>query len=231
MTQIELLGEPPAAPPRRRHAVAALADEAAHPVRAQGGRRARLRDLDDARSPANGRVEEIHWAQNAGEPPFAPIAGHRGDAPGRPRAARDGLPRPRAARCSSSSASSATSAATRRRRRYATSVDGVFAAGDARRGQSLIVWAINEGRQCAQAVDRALVGSACRVGSRREDARRTPATEPRGCEPACGASRYDRVRSPVRDEMIVGWSPGVVAVCHLCLVRVCKSGAGALRTV
>ena len=36
--------------------------------------------------------------------------------------------------------------------RYLTSVDGVFAAGDARRGQSLIVWAINEGRQCAQAV-------------------------------------------------------------------------------
>ena len=40
----------------------------------------------------------------------------------------------------------------RTRRRYATSVDGVFAAGDARRGQSLIVWAINEGRQCAAAV-------------------------------------------------------------------------------
>jgi len=36
---------------------------------------------------------------------------------------------------------------------YATSVDGVFAAGDARRGQSLIVWAINEGRQCATQVD------------------------------------------------------------------------------
>ena len=42
---------------------------------------------------------------------------------------------------------------------YATSVDGVFAAGDARRGQSLIVWAINEGRQCAAAVDRWLAGS------------------------------------------------------------------------
>jgi len=39
---------------------------------------------------------------------------------------------------------------------YATSVDGVFAAGDARRGQSLIVWAINEGRQCARIVDRYL---------------------------------------------------------------------------
>ena len=37
---------------------------------------------------------------------------------------------------------------------YATSVDGVFAAGDARRGQSLIVWAIAEGRRCATAVDR-----------------------------------------------------------------------------
>jgi glutamate synthase (NADPH/NADH) small chain len=39
---------------------------------------------------------------------------------------------------------------------YTTSVDGVFAAGDARRGQSLIVWAINEGRQCARVVDRYL---------------------------------------------------------------------------
>jgi glutamate synthase (NADPH/NADH) small chain len=39
---------------------------------------------------------------------------------------------------------------------YATSVRGVFAAGDARRGQSLIVWAINEGRQCARMVDRYL---------------------------------------------------------------------------
>ena len=36
---------------------------------------------------------------------------------------------------------------------FATSVPGVFAAGDARRGQSLIVWAIDEGRRCARAVD------------------------------------------------------------------------------
>ena len=39
---------------------------------------------------------------------------------------------------------------------YETSVPGIYAAGDARRGQSLIVWAINEGRRCAQAVDRNL---------------------------------------------------------------------------
>jgi glutamate synthase (NADPH/NADH) small chain len=41
---------------------------------------------------------------------------------------------------------------------FATSVKGVFAAGDARRGQSLIVWAIAEGRQCAREVDRYLMG-------------------------------------------------------------------------
>ncbi|MBB3214636.1 glutamate synthase (NADPH/NADH) small chain [Herbaspirillum sp. Sphag1AN] len=42
---------------------------------------------------------------------------------------------------------------------YKTSVDRVFAAGDMRRGQSLVVWAIREGRQCARAVDEFLMGS------------------------------------------------------------------------
>jgi glutamate synthase (NADPH/NADH) small chain len=42
---------------------------------------------------------------------------------------------------------------------YQTSVDKVFAAGDMRRGQSLIVWAIREGRQCARAVDEYLMGT------------------------------------------------------------------------
>ena len=42
---------------------------------------------------------------------------------------------------------------------YATSVNKVFAAGDMRRGQSLVVWAIREGRQCARAVDEFLMGS------------------------------------------------------------------------
>jgi len=41
---------------------------------------------------------------------------------------------------------------------YATSVPKVFAAGDMRRGQSLVVWAIREGRQCAKAVDEFLMG-------------------------------------------------------------------------
>ncbi len=42
---------------------------------------------------------------------------------------------------------------------YSTSVPKVFAAGDMRRGQSLVVWAIREGRQCARAVDEFLMGS------------------------------------------------------------------------
>jgi glutamate synthase (NADPH/NADH) small chain len=42
---------------------------------------------------------------------------------------------------------------------YATSVRKVFAAGDMRRGQSLVVWAIREGRQAAHAVDKFLMGS------------------------------------------------------------------------
>jgi glutamate synthase (NADPH/NADH) small chain len=42
---------------------------------------------------------------------------------------------------------------------YQTSVPKVFAAGDMRRGQSLVVWAIREGRQCARAVDEFLMGS------------------------------------------------------------------------
>ncbi len=42
---------------------------------------------------------------------------------------------------------------------YRTSIDKVFAAGDMRRGQSLVVWAILEGRQCARAIDEFLMGS------------------------------------------------------------------------
>ena len=44
-------------------------------------------------------------------------------------------------------------------RAYATSVPKLYAAGDMRRGQSLVVWAIREGRQAAHAVDKFLMGS------------------------------------------------------------------------
>jgi len=41
---------------------------------------------------------------------------------------------------------------------YATSRVGVFAAGDMRRGQSLVVWAIHEGREAARSIDLSLMG-------------------------------------------------------------------------
>ena len=44
---------------------------------------------------------------------------------------------------------------------YKTNVPGVFVAGDQRRGQSLIVWAIAEGRQAAHHVDTFLMGKSC----------------------------------------------------------------------
>ena len=43
--------------------------------------------------------------------------------------------------------------------KYTTNVEGIFAAGDMRRGQSLVVWAINEGRGAARECDRYLMGS------------------------------------------------------------------------
>ena len=42
---------------------------------------------------------------------------------------------------------------------YQTSQPKVFTAGDMRRGQSLVVWAIREGRQCARSVDQFLMGT------------------------------------------------------------------------
>jgi glutamate synthase (NADPH/NADH) small chain len=43
--------------------------------------------------------------------------------------------------------------------RYQSTEENVFACGDMRRGQSLVVWAIREGRQCARAVDLHLMGA------------------------------------------------------------------------
>ena len=44
-------------------------------------------------------------------------------------------------------------------RAYQTNIAKVFAAGDMRRGQSLVVWAISEGRECARRVDEYLMGA------------------------------------------------------------------------
>jgi glutamate synthase (NADPH/NADH) small chain len=63
---------------------------------------------------------------------------------------------------------------------YETSVEGVFAAGDARRGQSLIVWAINEGRQAARMCDRFLRGLAEVAGPDADEGPEGPPQHPVG---------------------------------------------------
>jgi len=158
VTQIELVGEPPA------HRPDDLTPWPRWPIKLrvpyalkEGG----VRDfaISTTEFHGNGRVQEIRWMQNSGAPPFEPVAGTEESRPadlvllamgflGPEPALLEGLGVERDERGNARAAS------------YATSVDGVFAAGDARRGQSLIVWAIREGRQCAAAVDRWLTADA-----------------------------------------------------------------------
>ncbi|MBI4883410.1 MAG: glutamate synthase subunit beta [Actinobacteria bacterium] len=113
-------------------------------------------------SGAHGKVERIHWAHNNGSPPYTPIAGTEESRPAELILLAMGFLHPEQGllgqlgveRDGRGNASAPG---------YATSVDGVFAAGDARRGQSLVVWAINEGRECATTVDRWLSDYASRA--------------------------------------------------------------------
>ena len=86
---------------------------------------------------------------------FAEGRGHRPRAARRPRAPGDGLRRAGEGRRGSSSSASTFDERgnVARDDDFMTSVPGVFVAGDMGRGQSLIVWAIAEGRACAAGVD------------------------------------------------------------------------------
>jgi glutamate synthase (NADPH/NADH) small chain len=103
----------------------------------------------------DGRVGAQHIARAQAAPPFGPVAGTERELPADLVLLAMGFLHPEppllealgVERDARGNAKAGT---------YATSADGVFAAGDARRGQSLIVWAINEGRQCARVVDRYL---------------------------------------------------------------------------
>jgi glutamate synthase (NADPH/NADH) small chain len=150
VTQIELLGEPPASRPDD------LTPWPQWPLKLrtsyalkEGGEREF--SISTTRFEGNGSVASIHWAQNTGGPPFDVVDGTDESRPaelvllamgflGPEQELLEQLGVERDGRSNCSAA------------KYHTSVEGVFAAGDARRGQSLIVWAINEGRQCATAV-------------------------------------------------------------------------------
>jgi len=158
VTQIELVGEPPVHRPDEVTPWPRWPLKLRVPYALKEGG---VRDfaISTTEFHGNGRVEEIRWMQNSGVPPFEPVPGTEESRPadlvllamgflGPEPALLEGLGVDRDERGNA------------RTTNYATSAAGVFAAGDARRGQSLIVWAIREGRQCAAAVDRWLSAEA-----------------------------------------------------------------------
>jgi glutamate synthase (NADPH/NADH) small chain len=151
VTQIELLGEPPA---RRSDD---LTPWPLWPVKLrtsyalkEGGERSFA--ISTTGLSGEGRVERIEWLRNSGVPPFEPIAGTEETHPADLVLLAMGFvgPEPQLLEALGVERDERGNVATTG---YASSVPGVFAAGDARRGQSLIVWAIEEGRRCAAAVD------------------------------------------------------------------------------
>jgi glutamate synthase (NADPH/NADH) small chain len=151
VTQIELLGEPPVSRPDD------LTPWPLWPIKLrtsyalkEGGERSFA--VSTTGLSGDGKVERIHWVQNSGVPPFAAIPETDETRPadlvllamgflGPEQQLLEALGVERDGRSNASAPA------------FATSVPGVFAAGDARRGQSLIVWAIDEGRRCAAVVD------------------------------------------------------------------------------
>ena len=104
----------------------------------------------------SGSVAGLRVAQAESQPPFAPVAGSERELPAQLVLLAMGFLHPEQELLDQLGVEKDGRGNVRSVKPYTSSVDGVFAAGDARRGQSLIVWAINEGRQCARMVDRYL---------------------------------------------------------------------------
>ena len=136
----------------------------------------------------DGHVRTLHYAQADAAPPFKPVPGTEGELKADLVLLAMGFLHPEQDLLDALGVAKDGRGNAKAVRPYTTSVDGVFAAGDARRGQSLIVWAINEGRQCARMVDRYLgeLGAAA-DGRRRGPGLRRPAPARRPRRPGVGA--------------------------------------------
>ena len=106
----------------------------------------------------NGAIRALAIAGAEPSPPFAPVAGTERELPAQLVLLAMGFLHPEQGLLEQLGVERDPRGNVKAVSPYTTSVPGVFAAGDARRGQSLIVWAINEGRQCARMVDRHLAG-------------------------------------------------------------------------
>jgi glutamate synthase (NADPH) small chain len=117
----------------------------------------------------SGALAALHIARAEAGPPFAPVPGTERELPAQLVLLAMGFLGPEPQLLDELGVERDARSNVKAVKPYTTSVEGVFAAGDARRGQSLIVWAINEGRQCARMVDRYLAG--------RGNGRQDPAAE------------------------------------------------------
>jgi glutamate synthase (NADPH/NADH) small chain len=156
VTQIELVGEPPV------HRPDEITPWPRWPMKLrvpyalkEGGERDFA--ISTAEFLGNGKVEQIRWSQNTGRSPFEPVPGTDETRPADLVLLAMGFLGPEQGLLESLGVER-DERGNAQAKNYATSADGVFAAGDARRGQSLIVWAIREGRQCAASVERFLAG-------------------------------------------------------------------------
>jgi glutamate synthase (NADPH) small chain len=104
----------------------------------------------------SGALAALHIAQAEPDPPFGPVPGTERALPAQLVLLAMGFLGPEPKLLDQLGVERDPRGNVRAPKPYTTSVEGVFAAGDARRGQSLIVWAINEGRQCARMVERYL---------------------------------------------------------------------------
>jgi glutamate synthase (NADPH/NADH) small chain len=111
---------------------------------------------------AGGALAAVRIAEARPQPPFEPVAGTERELPAQLVLLAMGFLHPEQELLDQLEVEKDQRGNVKSLKPYTTSVDGVFAAGDARRGQSLIVWAINEGRQCARMVERYL--AARRIG-------------------------------------------------------------------
>jgi glutamate synthase (NADPH/NADH) small chain len=163
VTQLELLPEPPQKRPDDRTPWPLWPQKfrlsyAMEEARAEGVGEQDFAITTTHLSGEDGRVRILHAAQAEPAPPFKPVPGTEIELKADLILLAMGFLHPEQELLEQVGVEKDPRGNVKAVSPYTTSVPGVFAAGDARRGQSLIVWAINEGRQCARMVDRYLTG-------------------------------------------------------------------------
>jgi glutamate synthase (NADPH/NADH) small chain len=164
ITQLELLPEPPPKRPDERTPWPEWPQKYRMSYAMEEAKKTQLGEQDYSivttrfSDDGQGGVAALHVAQAEPAPPFGPVPGTERELKAQLVLLAMGFLHPEPALLEGLGVEKDRRGNVKTQTPYTSSVEGVCAAGDARRGQSLIVWAINEGRQCARMVDRYLAG-------------------------------------------------------------------------